>query len=188
MVRRIVVLVALAACALAACAPRHGDIIRKTNAAGEPPGDLSTFFAAKEQRDPSIWTEDYRSVTVCGPTSESCNAYESDYLRRFFEQMGTVRYSAPLLQTLTMSVGTQYYQKQAIAERWLTCLAPEESERIYYFFSSGQKLTAVNRVQSPYLDSGGTISYRDPSDEDYQETAERCGPLSQTTRIVLPPA
>ncbi len=180
------VLGGLAAVGLAACTPTPDDIIRQTNTAGAPPSDLSTFFNSEEQKDPTIWTADYLAIEICGTTSQSCIEYESEYLPRFFDKLGTVRYSEPVKRQLTVNARVGYSSKSGIAERWLTCFSPEESERLYYFYSRDGKHAAVNSKTDIF--KGGTIFYVDPNDPRYTEALERCGPLTKTTRIVLPPA
>ncbi len=165
------------------------EIIRDGNQSGAPPGDLSAFFSSAERRDPSIWTNDYKEMHVCGPTYRNCATYEAAFVRGFFAALGIVDYSKAVEESLTMVIrsSSNYssFTKNAIAKRWLTCFRPEDKSRLYYFYSSGGRLTSVNR--EPEFGHIGTIYYLDPQDQKYQEILERCGPLTLTTEIVLPP-
>lgn len=191
---RLLALGALLLFGLGACVPSPNKVIRDQQNAGVPPGDLSTFFSSEKQRGTSILNDDYLTVTVCGKTRESCNPYESDYLPGFFEALGPLRYSEPVKITMRMSAnvtvtgrGSVNSRGSGLVQRWFSCFMPLGSDRLYYFYSEDGKHSTVHSGVSTGAKgyTGGTLFYRDPGDSNYEAALERCGPMEQTTRILL---
>ncbi len=175
---------ALLAFTAAACAPTPRELIRKSQTAENPPGALSPFFETQFARHYQNWPSK-PILRVCGYKA-GCAEYEAAQAPAFFRELGAVRYSDPVVDTLVaeavVSHGPAVNTAKGIVKRWLSCFSTQDDTRIYFFHSRNDEITSLPQTGYKHVN----LYYLDATNaKAYEKLENTCGPMDKTTTIVF---